>query len=478
MDVPDGYLIVVQEECETCVAIVPALHQLAHGDVAVAIASQDNPDFPPDLDVIDDRELELSWRLDVEVTPTVFEIRDGVPVRSIVGWRRDEWEDFLGVPGLAPELPEFRPGCGSRTALPGMPEQLASRYDGAPAFHSRRVELGDREDEHEALFTRGWTDGLPVVPPTPERVHRMLDGTNRDPQDLVAIVPPTYQACSVEKVAINAVMAGCRPEYLPIVLAAVEAAATDEFNIHGVAATTFNSGPIVIVNGPVTERVGMNSEFNAFGPGNRANATIGRALNLVIRNVGGSVPGEIDRSMQGHPAKYTMAFAEREHDSPWPSLAVERGIEEGRSAVTLFAGQGPAPLSDQLSRTPESLARSLAASLRVVRHPRAVQTVAAIVAVSPEHARIFGQAGWSKHQLREVLLELLTTPADQLIRGVDGIAEGLPPSKAGTEVTKFTPDNLWFVHVGSSAGLFSGIISGWAAGPRGSQMVTMPVEEA
>src|SRR5438309_1161346 len=148
-----------------------------------------------------------------------------------------------------------------------------------------------QEDPVEAAYARGWSDGLPVVPPTPERVLRMLAGTSRDPGEVVAVVPPDLVDCTVEKAAINAVMAGCLPEYLPIVLAALEAACTDQFNIHGVLATTWSSGPVVIVNGPIAKRIGMNSGGNGRGQGNRANATIGRALQLIIRNVGGGRPG-------------------------------------------------------------------------------------------------------------------------------------------------------------------------------------------
>src|SRR5437879_3784336 len=190
----------------------------------------------------------------------------------------------------------------------------------------------------------------------------MLSGTTRDPQEVVAVVPPDLVDCTVEKVAVNAVMAGCRPEYLPVVLAAVEAACTDEFNIHGLLATTWFSGPLVIVNGPIARAIGMNSGVNALGQGNRANATIGRALQLVIRNVGGGRPGGVDRATLGNPGKYTFCFAEDEGGSPWEPLSVERGLASGKSAVTLFAGEGSRGVVDQTSRTPEPLARSLAAA--------------------------------------------------------------------------------------------------------------------
>lgn len=479
MRLPEGYLIFVSRECETCREITPAFSELARMGSPVTFVSQDDPDFPEGItEVLDDRDLELSWRLNIEVTPTALRTTGGKPGDRVVGWRKADWEEFFGVPDLGPSLPEHRPGCGSLTLLPGMPERLAARFGGGPSLTARRISVGDPGDEHEAIYERGWTDGLPVVPPTPERVIAMLGGTGRGSSEVLGVLPPDYTECTVEKAAINAVMAGCRPEYLPVVLAATEAYAAEEFNAHGVAATTWYSGPVIVVNGPIAARIGMNSEHNVFGPGNRANATIGRALNLIIRNVGGSRPGEVDRSTQGHPSKYTMAFPEREADSPWNSLAAERGVPDGVSAVTLFAGQGPTPIADQKSTTADSLVRSLAAGLRSVRHPKAVGRVAAMLAVGPEHARVFGAAGWDKQRLRAEIIDLLTIPDAELVSGAGGIEEGLKGPALGSRLAKFTPEDLWFVHVGGGAGGSSGIISGWVTGAKGSAMVTTIIAEA
>src|SRR5690606_24806227 len=231
---------------------------------------------------------------------------------------------------------------------PGMAETLLLRF-GDAGLKARRVEIGAAEDPIEACFDRGWTDGLPVVPPTPERVLRMLQGTTRKPDEILGLMPPDLAPCSVEKVAVNAVMAGCKPEYLPVVLAAVEAALIDEFGTHGVLCTTMFAGPVVIVNGPVAQRVGLNSGVNALGQGHRANASIGRALQLVIRNVAGGRPGELDRATLGTPGKYSFCFAEAEHDA-WEPLSVERGFAPGTSTVTLFAGEGVQGIVDQKSR--------------------------------------------------------------------------------------------------------------------------------
>ena len=231
--------------------VAPVLAELAgHLGTSLTVYSQDDPAFPEGVaGVVDDRELEVSWHLHLDTVPTLLRMAGGNEVGRIVGWDRRQWEEFTGCDGLGTGLPDFRPGCGSRTVEPGIAEALDVRFRG-PSLRSRRVELSPLEDDMEALYSRGWTDGLPVVAPTEARVLAMLDGTRRPPDEIVAVVPPNLVAASVEKVAVNAVLAGCRPEYLPLVLATVEAACTDEFNMHGVLATTWFAGPMVVVNGP------------------------------------------------------------------------------------------------------------------------------------------------------------------------------------------------------------------------------------
>src|SRR5947199_5309453 len=237
-----------------------------------------------------------------------------------------------------------------------------------------------------------------------------------DVKDIVAYLPPYLVEYTVEKVAINAVMAGCEPSYIPVVLAAVEAACTDEFNMHGLLATTYFSGPVLIVNGPVARAIGMNSGGNVFGQGNRANATIGRALQLVVRNVGGGKPGGVDRATLGNPGKYTFCFAEDEAGSPWEPLSVERGFAADASTVTLFPGEGPRGVVDQSSRTAESLARSFAACLRSVAHPKLPLGFDAILVVTPEHARVFRDDGWDKATLKARLHELLQLDGAAIVK--------------------------------------------------------------
>jgi hypothetical protein len=488
---PEGIVAVVKADCPTCQLVAPVLGEIRAAGAALTVFTQDDPAFPAGLDPVDDTELDVSVSLDLDTVPTLIKVEGGVEVDRLVGWSRPHWQKFTGVEPLGDGLPEHRPGCGSLTNDPAVIERLAARSTG---LRSRRLELARLEDEAEAFFERGWTDGLPVVPPTPARVLRMLEGTTRAADEVVASVGPDFADCTVEKAAVNAVMAGCRPEYFPVVLTAVEAACTDQFNMHGLLCTTWFSGPVIIVNGPIATEIGMNSGVNALGQGNRANATIGRALQLIVRNVGGGRPGEIDRATLGGPGKYTFCFAEDEAGSPWEPLSVERGFAAGTSTVTLFAGEGPNGMCDQKSREPESLARSMAWALDAVWHPKLALLSDAVLVVSPEHGRVFREAGWSKAQLRERLLELLTKPLSEIGAGAQGCAEGMNLGPFGVKdafggavgdggadpaeirIPKFVPDGLLIVHAGGSAGLFSAVIGGWARGSIGSSPVTREVK--
>ncbi|HET9753602.1 MAG TPA: thioredoxin family protein [Myxococcales bacterium] len=471
---PDGLVAIVKHDCPTCVLVAPVLAQLRAAGVPLAVYTQDDREFPAGLDPIDDASLEVSFRCAVETVPTLLRVAGGKEEARAVGWSRAEWEKLTGVRGLGPSLPGHRPGCGSLSVDPARADALAVRFQGGK-LRSRRVELASLEDEIEALFDRGWSDGLPLVPPTEARVLRMLAGTSRKPEEVVAVAPPDLVDVTVEKVAINAVMAGCRPEYLPVVLAALEAACTDEFNMHGLLATTMPVGPVIVVNGEVRRAIGMNSGVNVLGQGNRAGLTIGRALQLVIRNLGGGRPGEVDRATHGSPGKLSFCFAEDEEGSPWEPLSVERGCARGASAVTLFAGEGTRCIVDQQSRTAESLVASFAANLRAVHHPKLALGFDAMVVVGPEHARVFREAGWNKGRLLEELHGRLQLPGAEMVRGAGGIAEGLPGHLRDATVPKFRPGGLLLVHAGGSAGLFSEIIGGWINGKTGSQPVTREI---
>ncbi len=344
-----------------------------------------------------------------------------------------------------------------------MAERLEAKHKGS-MLRARRIEFGDDDDPVEVCFERGWTDGLPVIPPTDERVIAMLKGTPRRPDEVIGKIPPYLAGCTVEKVAINAVMAGCKPQYMPVLLAALEAALDPLFTLHGVLATTYFSSPLIIVNGPVAKKIGMNCGINALGQGNRANATIGRALNLIVQNVGGGRPGEADRSTLGAPSKFTLCFAEDESDPEWEPLSVLRGFARGVSTVTLFQGHGVEAFVDQKSRTPEALTRSIASSLVKIGHPKLVQSARAILVLSPEHYRIYREAGWDRRRIERALYEATIRPGSELVAGTDGVGEGIPASRAGEMVPKFHEDGLMVVRAGGKAGLFSAILPGWLAG--------------
>ena len=344
-----------------------------------------------------------------------------------------------------------------------MAERLEAKHKGGTLV-SRKIEYAETTDPVEVCYERGWSDGLPVTPPTDERVLAMLQGTRRRPDEIVGKIPPYLGTCTVEKVAINAVLAGCKPEYMPVLLAALEAALEPVFTLHGVLATTYFSSPIIIVNGPIARAIGMNCGLNVLGQGNRANATIGRALNLIVQNVGGGRPGEADRSTLGAPSKYTLCFAEDESDPEWEPLSVARGFPRGVSTVTLFQGHGPEAIVDQKTRTAEGLTLSIASSLVKMGHPKLVQSARAVLVLSPEHYAIYREAGWNRRKIEHALYEATIRPGKELVAGADGVGEGVPASRAGEMIPKFHDDGLMVVRAGGPAGLFSAVLPGWLAG--------------
>ena len=485
---PVELIALVKHDCPVCDQLLPAL------DAAdVRILSQSTPtetaeqatrvgiDRVPEID----EDLATSERFDPDAVPTVVLLDGGEERGRVEGLdtkRLAELAQQAGTTLELDDLPAMRPGCASLTRDPEVAARLAAkRARKTGRIVARTLTVGGLEDPVEALHDRGLTDGLPVVAPTAERVVAMLDGTGRDAQDLVAEVPPYGGRATVEKVAINAVMAGCLPEHLPVVLAAVEAACDDAFALHGLLATTMPAGPLVVVSGPLAEVIGMESGGNLLGQGNRANLSIGRALQLVVRNVGGGRPRREDRATHGQMGKVGACFAERLDDTaPWEGLAQARGVPNGETGVTLMSAESPRVIVDQLGRDPEDLCATLGFALESVASPRQRLAFDAMLLVGPEHGRVFREAGWNRERVQEELFKSTTSPAGTLVRGAGGSPEGLMPEwvtdpEAG--VPKFAaPDRILLTYGGGDAGLFSMVFGGWAAGEIGSAPVTRSVE--
>jgi peroxiredoxin len=378
---------------------------------------------------------DVSEAYGVETVPTAFLVDESGTVREeVVGWSRSDYERLLGV-SLPAVGPAFKPGCGSRLVEPPVEGGL---------------------DELEDMFERGFGDGLPVIPPTPARVEAMLGG--RDPAESLGPVPPGHGEATLERVASCAVLAGCRPEYFPVVVAAVEAALEPGFNAHGLAVTTQPAGPIVIVNGAARHRLHLNSGMGVLGPGSRANMTIGRALRLVLTLTGGAVPGRLDRSTLGNPAKLGLCIAEDEETSPWEPLHIERGFTSDASTVTVLAADAPLSVSDHRSKTPEELAYVLAQAAGAGWSPFWwPMDDDSLFVVCPEHAALFAAHGWSKQRLRDEIFAAAVRPAGELKHG-----EATPTVWAAPDdspIHKWTgPDRIMVVVAGGEAGRFSAVL--------------------
>ena len=263
----------------------------------------------------------------------------------------------------------------------------------------------DLDAQIDWLHQQGWTDGLPVVPPTPARVEAMMAGSPRAPDALIGRVPPRWGMATVEVVATNAVMAGCRPDYMPVVLTALEALLERPYNLYGTQATTHAVAPLLILNGPVVERLSFNFGYNLFGPGWRANASVGRAINFILRNVGGAYPGGLDRSTAGQPGKYTFCMAENVAENPWEPLHVERGFRADQSTVTVHPAGGILDLNDRSSRSAADLMAMLAQSLKIHTGNGYLIGGEPLLVICPEHASILSRDGVTKAQLKAYLWE-------------------------------------------------------------------------
>ena len=343
----------------------------------------------------------------------------------------------------------------------------------ADTLTSRRYTLDDAGDAIEFCHQKGWTDGLPVIPPTPDRVHAMLDAVGLDPKHEVATIAHRAVTITAEKAAINAVLAGCKPEYLPVVLAAIEGIADPAWSYHRPGTSTGGAAVLMVVNGPIARELDINAGDNLFGPGWRANATIGRAVRLIMRNVCGSRPGTLDRGTLGHPGRLSYVIAENEAESPWPPLHVERGFRAEQSAVTVLAAEAPHQFYNQLSSTAEGILTTLCDDMRISGN--VVGQPQYLVILAGEHMRTIATDGWTKGQIRQFVFDHTQNSLAHL-KQTHRLAGAV---QRGDEVRLRplveSPEDVLVIAAGGSAGAFSAYIPGWGS-KRSSQAVTKEVK--
>lgn len=321
-------------------------------------------------------------------------------------------------------------------------------------------------DPVEYCHQQGWTDGLPVVPPTPERVKAMLSTVERDAQEVLGTFPPMGGEATVEKAAINAVMAGCLPEYFPVVVTAVECLAEREPSVGTLLTTIHGDAPLLVINGPVVKKLNFNARANTFGPGWRANATVGRAVALTMRNIAVGPPGQFDVATQTHPGKFTACIAEFEEASPWPPLHVERGLDAQDSAVTVVGAQGPLHATDMVSTTAEGVLTTLSDCMSIMGTYNIYLGGEVLVVMCPTHARILAAEGWSKEDARQYLWEHARKPLGKLKRGGCYNHTGVLrwPEWVDTEddnslvPVAFRPQDIIIMVAGGEVGSYSSIV--------------------
>ncbi len=486
-----------ETDCPTCQMTVPYLNKLARSAPVIGI-SQDNDvatnqfkeqfalTFPVQLDP----GFALSRSFDLTFVPTLFLIdREGRVLQSHFGFDKSALNEVAAQMGCGPVADEFdglahsKPGCMSRHLEPttdgvSVPISGMGSVRGTPASI---IEIPDSDDAFEYCF-RTFGDALPVIPPTPERVERMVRSTAVDRTEVIARVPPCYGEATVEKIAANAVMAGCVPDMMRVLVPLVRAVCDERFNVHGVQATTHFAAPLVIINGPVRNELGFAYRQNVFSNVARANSTLGRALQLILLNLGGARPEAIDMSTLGNPGKFSYCIAEHEEANPWEPLHVERGFEPQQSALTLFAAEAPHGVSEHTARRPEQVLKSICYALANVWTYRTCLSSEAIVVLCPEHARTIHRAGWTKQDVLEFLFENTGVP----VRAYEDAADAEGSQRVSTYqgilidgercYRKFqSPASIRLVVAGGTAGKFSAVLGSWAAGPRGSEMVTYPI---
>lgn len=497
-------LIFFETDCPTCRLTIPYINRLAQlaGAKADVIGISQDAEAPTRelveqapirFPVLLDGDLSVSREYDPQAVPTLFLVDGaGKIARTSVAFDKADLNaiaaEMLGEPfelaGKHDGAPQTRPGCVSRHLEPRADGELASSVNlyAERGARASRIELSDDVDPCEFCYLAGFADPLPVIPPTVERVERMLAATTLPPDRIVARVPPNYGMATVEKIAANAVMAGCEPEMMRALVPLIRAACDERFNIHGVQATTHFAAPLIVVNGPVRHELGFACGSNVFSNVARANSTLGRAFQLILANIGGARPGELDMSTLGNPGKFSYCIAENEEENPWPPLHTEFGFDRGQSAVSLFAAEPPHGVSEHNARDGRTILRAISRALATVFSYRFCFGWEAMVVLCPEHVKTLSRSGFTKDSIREFLFENTGIPIREY--ETDG-GEGTQFTQLYQRATingeecyrKFArPDQIRIVVAGGTAGKFSAVIGSWATGPRGSQMVSYPID--
>jgi peroxiredoxin len=500
-------LVFFETDCPTCQLALPYLNVLGKDSVQVIGLSQDDEAstrefvrqlkiaYPVELD----HGLKITREYDPQSVPTFYLLdENGQVQRTLAGFDKQGLNELAATLGHAPiappedGAPAWKPGCSSRHLEPeakrGLQEQEKAQENGAKFLRrtgepATRITLRDDEDPFE-YCRKQFGDALPVVPPTVEKVEAMVQASGLAPQTVIARVPPFYGEATVEKIAANAVMAGCAPEIMRVLLPLLRAACDERFNIHGVQATTHFAAPLVMINGPVRHELGFWSRQNVFSNVARANSTLGRSFQLILLNVGGGRPDGIDMSALGNPGKFSFCIAENEEENPWEPFHVTRGLMREQSAVSLFAAEPPRGVSEHTAHQGKTVLETISFALATVWSYRTCLMPEAIVILCPEHVKTIHRDGFTKEQARQYLFENTGIPVRYYSPAER--AEGTQLAANYKEITvrgekcyqKFrSPEAISIFVTGGTAGKFSAVIGSWSTGPAGSQMVTYPIPD-
>jgi peroxiredoxin len=490
-----------ETDCPTCQLALPYLNALKNDSVQLLGLSQDDEaatrefirqlkiEYPVELD----RGLQITRAFNPQSVPTIYLLDENRQVqRMLVGFDKqglNELAATLGHPPIAPAddgAPAWKPGCSSRHLEPEMQDgtqENSAKFLRRTAEPATRITLRDEEDPFEYCRQK-FGDALPVVPPTVEKVAAMVKATGLEPETVIARVPPFYGEATVEKIAANAVMAGCVPEMMRVLLPLLRAACDERFNLHGVQATTHFAAPLVMINGPARKELGFWSRQNVFSNVAHANSSLGRAFQLILLNIGGGRPDGIDMSALGNPGKFSFCVAENEEENPWEPFHVTRGFRREQSAVSLFAAEPPRGVSEHTAHQGKMVLETISFALATVWSYRSCLTPEAIVVLCPEHVKTIHRDGFTKEQARQYLFENTGIPVRYYADALR--AEGTQLAANYKEITvrgekcyqKFrSPEAISIFVTGGTAGKFSAVIGSWSTGPAGSQMVTYPIPD-